>query len=66
MEPRDAKKFALLLQVIADELYIARNDRDFEGASGGGPDLWINRGARDEMIRGIEKMRHDIAASSTL
>jgi len=59
MEPKDAKRIALLLQVIADELYVARTDKEFEDASGSGPDMWFNQGGRDGMIRGIEKMRDD-------
>jgi len=60
MESRDAKRMALLLQVIADQLYVARTDKEFAGASGSGPEIWFNHGGRDGMIRGIEKMREDI------
>lgn len=59
MEPREAKRIALLLQVIADELYVARTDKENEGAKGQGPDMWFNHGGRDGMIRAIEKMRED-------
>ncbi|MGB6134752.1 MAG: hypothetical protein WBG54_23450 [Acidobacteriaceae bacterium] len=47
---------ALLLEIIADELYVARTDREFEGATGSGPEMWEAEG-RDYMIRGIEAMR---------
>jgi hypothetical protein len=33
MEKADLKRIELLLQVIADELYVARTDREFEEAS---------------------------------
>jgi hypothetical protein len=56
----NTQKIELLLQVIADELYIARTDKEFEGASGGGPDMWFDKGGRDGMIRGIEKMREQV------
>jgi hypothetical protein len=59
LEEKQLKKIALWLEVIADELYVARTDKEMEGASGNGPDMWNSKG-RDYMVNGIEKMR-DIA-----
>lgn len=67
METTDAKRIVLLLQVIADELYVARIDKEFENASlepipgqgPTGPEAWFKMSGRDGMIRGIEKMRDD-------
>jgi hypothetical protein len=56
MEKDDLKRIDLLLEIIADELYVARTDREFEGAKGSGPEIWEN-GGRDSMVRDIEKMR---------
>lgn len=56
MEETQLKKIALWLEVIADELYVARTDKEMEGASGSGPDMW-NRQGRDYMTNGIERMR---------
>ncbi len=54
MEEKLLRKIAIWLEVIADELYVARTDKEMEGASGSGPELWEREG-RDYMIRGIEK-----------
>jgi hypothetical protein len=67
MESQTLDRIATLLQVIADELYVARTDREFEGASREqiegqgptGPEMWDREG-RDYMIRGIEKMRDSV------
>lgn len=56
MEEKLLRKIAIWLEIIADELYVARTDREMEGASGSGPELWEREG-RDYMIRGIEKAR---------
>lgn len=56
MEDQKLDHIALLLQVIADELYVARTDREFAGARGSGPEIWEREG-RDYMLRGIEAMR---------
>lgn len=45
----------LLLQVIADELYVARMDRQTDGAS---KSDWKDNGGRDVMIERIEKARN--------
>lgn len=64
MEKQSLERIEILLQIIADELYVARTDREFEGASGGGPDMWFERGGRLEMIRGIEHRRETLAKSA--
>lgn len=56
----NTQKVKLLLQVIADELYVARTDKENEGASGSGPDIWFNHGGRDGMTNAIERMRDKI------
>jgi hypothetical protein len=56
MEEKLGRKLALWLEIIANELYIARTDKEMEGASGSGPDMWNGQG-RDCMVKGIEKMR---------
>ena len=56
----NTQKIELLLQVIADELYVARTDKENEGASGSGPDIWFNNGGRDGMTNAIERMRDKI------
>jgi hypothetical protein len=56
MEMNSFQRIESWLQIIADELYVARTDREFEGASGSGPEMWEQRG-RDYMIRGIENAR---------
>ena len=56
MGEKQLKKIALWLEIIADELYVARTDKEMDGASGSGPDIW-NRQGRDYMVNGIEKMR---------
>jgi hypothetical protein len=53
---KQLERIALLLQIIADELYVARTDKEIEGASGAGPEMWESQG-RNYMIRGIEAMR---------
>lgn len=64
METQLLKRVEMWLEIIADELYVARTDREFEGASGGGPDMWFERGGRLEMIRGIEHLRETLAKSA--
>jgi len=59
MEDRQLERIGLLLQIIADELYVARADKECEGASGSGPNLWSSQG-RDYMTNGIEKMRERV------
>lgn len=56
MDEKSLRKIALWLEIIADELYVARTDKEMEGASGNGPDLWNDQG-RDCVVNGIEKMR---------
>lgn len=57
MEENLLKKIALYLEIIADELYVARTEREMEGASGSGPDMW-NKGGRDLMEKNIELKRN--------
>lgn len=52
MEDRTLERIALLLQIITDELYFSRNEKDHEGEV-----LWESAG-RDLMIRNIELMRN--------
>lgn len=49
------RKIALLLEVISDELYIARGDRDFERSNAGTPERWAK--AREFAVREMEKTR---------
>jgi hypothetical protein len=56
LDEKPLRKIALWLEIIADELYVARTDKEMEGASGSGPDMWNDQG-RDYMVNGIEKMR---------
>jgi hypothetical protein len=66
-----AKRIETLLQIIADELYIARTDREYEGEStetipGEGPtepEMWA-RGGRQSMIVSIESRRNDLESQS--
>ena len=53
---KQLERIALLLQIIADELYVARTDKEIEGASGAGPEMWKSQG-RNYIIRGIEAVR---------
>ena len=57
MEDNKLDKIALYLEIIADELYIARTERELEGASGSEPAMW-NNGGRDLMVKNIEIMRN--------
>jgi len=65
MENRSFTRLEMLLQIIADELYVARVDREFEGASREprqgptGAELWDKEG-RNYMIEGIERMRERV------
>jgi hypothetical protein len=43
----------LLLQVIADELYVARVDREHERSK---TSEWLTGGGRDNMVEEIEKI----------
>jgi hypothetical protein len=54
MTNTDVRPMELLLQVIADELYVARMDRQTDGAS---KSDWKDNGGRDLMIERIEKAR---------
>jgi hypothetical protein len=55
-EEKLLRKIALWLEIIADELYVARTDREMEEVSGSEPEMWNSQG-RDYMIRGIENAR---------
>ena len=54
MTNTDVRPMELLLQVIADELYVARLDRETEGSA---KSDWRDNGGRDGMIERIEKAR---------
>ena len=56
VDNKQLERIALLLQIIADELYVARTDKEIEGASGAGPEMWKSQG-RNYIIRGIEAVR---------
>ena len=62
MENKQLKRIEIWLRIIADELYVVRTDKEFEGASGSGPEIWEKQG-RDYMIRGIENMREKLEKS---
>jgi hypothetical protein len=62
MENSQVDRIETLLQIIADELFIARTDREYEGASGSGPELWEKEG-RDNMVRTIEHMYEELRKS---
>jgi hypothetical protein len=53
------KRIETWLQIIADELYVARVDHEFEDASGTFPDAWESEG-RDLVIRQIASMRNGL------
>jgi hypothetical protein len=63
MENQSLKRIEMWLEIIADELYVARTDHEFAGVSGSGPEMWEAQG-RDYMIRGIERMRETLAKSA--
>ena len=71
MDNQILARIATLLEIIADELYVTRFDREFEGASrekidGQGPtlaEMWEG-GGRDNMVRGIEKMRERLDSAA--
>jgi hypothetical protein len=55
----NSERIALLLEIIADELYIARTDR--EGVSGSGPDIKEAIGHyRDDLVAGIQAKRETL------
>jgi hypothetical protein len=54
MANTDVRPIELLLQVIADELYIARMDCEHEGAD---KTNWKDSGRRDLMVKRIEEAR---------
>jgi hypothetical protein len=63
MENSQLERVETLLQIIADELYVARTDRECEGASGSGPAIWESQG-RASMTNGIEHMREQLTKSA--
>jgi hypothetical protein len=54
MNEKALQKIAIWLEVIADELYIARPDKEMGGASGSGPNMW-NKQGRDYMVNLAER-----------
>jgi hypothetical protein len=54
MNEKALRRIAIWLEVNADELYIARPEREMEGASGSGPDMW-NKQGRDYMVNLAER-----------
>jgi hypothetical protein len=63
MEKEQFERIETLLEIIADELYVARTDREFEGALGSGPESW-ETGGREMMVRRIEGMRDTLEKSA--
>ena len=55
MEEKQLRKIALFLEIISDELYIARGDRDFQKPNAGDPEKWAS--ARKFAIQEIERTR---------
>jgi hypothetical protein len=55
MDEKQLKKIALLLEVISDELYIARGDREFEKPNAGDPEKWAE--ARKFAVKEMEETR---------
>lgn len=56
MEEKQLRKMVLFLEIISDELYIARVDRDFDKPNATGDRAkWAE--ARDHAIQEIEKTR---------
>ena len=62
MENKLLMRIETWLMIIADELYVARTDKECEGASGSGPEIWEKQG-RDSMIRDIENLRDKLERS---
>ena len=56
MEKQQLERIETLLQIIADELYVARLHHQYAGARGPEFEEW-ETGGRNEMIQRIEKMR---------
>jgi hypothetical protein len=57
MANHEMQRTELLLQLIADELYMARIDREHEGTS---KSDWHTGGGRDLWEKGIEQLREKI------
>jgi len=55
MEEKQLRKIALFLEVIAEELYIARGDRDQQGPNAINPEEWAK--SRDFAVRELEETR---------
>lgn len=55
MDEKQLKKIALFLEVISEELYIARGDRDFEKPNAGSIEKWAE--SRKFAIQELEKTR---------
>jgi hypothetical protein len=62
VERQQFERIETLLEIIADELYIARTDQEFAGAVGSGRELW-ETGGREMVIRRIEGMRDTLEKS---
>jgi hypothetical protein len=62
VERQQFERIETLLEIIADELYVARTDQEFAGAVGSGRELW-ETGGREMMIRRIEGMRDTLEKS---
>jgi hypothetical protein len=62
MENKQLERIETWLHIIADELYVARTNREYENASGSGPEIWETSG-RDYMTSGIEHMRENLEKS---
>ena len=63
MEKGQFERIETLLQIIADELYAARLDRQLEGTFGPDSTKWLSTG-RNELNQRIEKMREQAADTS--
>lgn len=58
MEKSDLFRIELLLELVADELYMARLDRESKGES---DTVWLEGGGREEWEKGIDEMRKKLA-----